>query len=149
MRPRTYPTRLGKQTPNHQNAQRMVQGPQARCRGRQCSKEGGNTPHPCLGHRQTPQNGQNSRPTEQKLLVARNEKLRHPIHQRVCTMPIAQKYHHTTQTSPIPHHNKPRSAAIRMHSAGLHHQITTVGRIRLHTDNNRPQLLEGIYIYPM
>ncbi len=129
MRPRTHPTHLGKQIPDHQNTRRVVQRPQARCRGRQCSKEGGNTPHPCLGHRWTSRNSQNPHPTKQKLLVAWDEKLRHPIHQRMRTMPITQKHHHMTQTSPIPYYDEPRSTTIQMHSAGLHHQTTTVRRL--------------------
>src|SRR6266403_4472552 len=104
----------------------MVQRPQTRCCGRQCSKEGGNTPHPRLRHCGTPRNHQNHRSTKQKLLVARHERLHHPIRQRVCPLSIPQKHHYTTQTPPIPHHNEPRSTTIQVHKPGLHHQATTI-----------------------
>ncbi len=149
MRPRTHPTRVGKQTPTHQNARRMVQRPQTRCRGRQRSKEGGNTPHSRRRHHRTPRNSQNSCPTEQKLLVARHKKLRNRIRKRMRPMPITKKHHYPTKTPPIPYLHQPRSATFRVHSARLHHQTTTVGKLRLHTDNNRPRLLERIHIHPM
>src|SRR6266478_416202 len=147
--PRTYPTRVGKQTPNHQNTRRVVQKPQTCCRGRQRSKEGGNTPHPRCRHRRAPWNSQNSRPTEQKLLVARHEKLRNRIRKRMHPMPITKKHHYPTKTPPIPHLYRPRSTTLRMHSARLHYQITTIRRIRLHTNDNRPRLLKRIHIHPM
>src|SRR6266478_4710200 len=127
----------------------MVQRPQTRCHGRQRSKEGGNTPHSQCRHRRTPRNGQNPCPTKQKLLVARNEKLRHRIRKRMRPVPVMEKYHHSTKTSPIPHLPQPRSTTFRMYSARLHYQITTIRRIRLHTDDNRPRLLKRIHIYPM
>src|SRR6266478_6478471 len=136
--PRTYPTRVGKQTPNHQNTRRVVQKPQTRCRGRQRSKEGGNTPHPRRRHRRTPRNSQNPRSTKQKLLVARYKKLRNRIRKGVCLMPVTKKHYHPTKTPPIPYLHQPRSATFRMHSARLHHQTTTVRKLRLYTDDNRP-----------
>ncbi len=149
MRPRTHPTRVGKQTPTHQNARRMVQRPQTRCRGRQRSKEGGNTPHPRCRHRRTPRNSQNPHPTKQKLLVAGHKKLRNRIRERMRPMPITKKHHYPTKTPPIPHLHQSRSTAVRMHSIGLHHQATTVRKLRLYTDNNRPRLLKRIHIHPM
>src|SRR6266403_140136 len=103
---------MGKETPTNKDTGRMVQGPQTHCRGRQRSKEGGNTPYPRLRHCQTPRDRQNPRSTKQKLLVARNEELHHPIHRRMCPLPVTQKHHHTTKTPPIPHYYKPRSATI-------------------------------------
>src|SRR6266478_7598642 len=146
---RTYPTRVGKQTPNHQNTQRVVQKPQTRCRGRQRSKEGGNTPHPRRRHRRTPRNSQNPRLTKQELLVARHEKLRNRVRKRMRPMPITEKHHHPTKTSPIPHLYQPRSTTFRVHSLGPHHQTTPVGKLRLHTNDNRPRLLERIHIHPV
>src|SRR6266436_3644767 len=119
--PRTNPIRMGKETPTNENTGGMVQGPQTRCRGRQRSKEGGNTPHSHLRHRQTPRNCQNPHPTKQKLLVARDEELCHPIHRRMRPLPVMQKYHYTTKTSPIPYRDKPGSATIQMYSARFHH----------------------------
>src|SRR6266403_3051359 len=148
-RPRTHPTRVGKQTPTHQNTRRMVQGPQTRCRGRQRPKEGGNTPHSRRKHRRTPRNSQNPRPTKQKLLVAGKKKLRNRIRKRVRSMPVTKKHHHPTKTPPIPYLHQPRGATFRMHSARLHHQTTTVGRIRFYTNDNRPRLLKRIHIHPM
>src|SRR6266403_3708617 len=122
----------------------MVQGPQARCRGRQHSKEGGNTPYPRRGHHWTPRNSQNPRPTEQKLLVAGYKKLRDRVRKRVRLMPVTKKHHYMTKTPSIPYLHQPGSTTLRMHSARLHYQATTVRRLRLHTDNNRPRLLERI-----
>src|SRR6266403_3223522 len=147
--PRTHPTRVGKQTPTHQNTRRMVQRPQTRCRGRQRPKEGGNAPHSRRGHRRTPRNSQNPRPTKQKLLVAGRKKLRNRIRKRVRSMPVTKKHHHPTKTPPIPHFHRSRGSAFRVHSPRLHHQITPVRRLRLHTDDNRPRLLERIHIHPM
>src|SRR6266478_6160077 len=127
----------------------MVQRPQTRCHGRQRSKEGGNTPHPCLRHSRTPWNGQNPHPTKQKLLVARNEKLCNPICQRMRPVSITKEHHYTTQTPPIPHLNQPGSTTLRMHSVRFHHETTTIGRVRLDTNDNQPRLLKRIHIHPM
>ncbi len=127
----------------------MVQGPQTRCRGRQRSKEGGNTPHPRRRHRRTPRNRQNPCPTKQKLLVARNEKLCNRIRKRMRPMPIMKKHHHSTKTPPIPYLPRPRSTTFRVHSTRLHYQTTTIGGIRLHTADNRPRLLKRVHIHPM
>ncbi len=54
-----------------------------------------------------------------------------------------------TKTPPIPHCYKPRSAAIRMYSARLHHQATSIRGVRLDTNDNRPRLFERIHLYPM
>src|SRR6266403_1068802 len=140
---------MGKQTPNHQNTRRMVQKPQTRCRGRQRSKEGGNTPHPRCRYRRTPRNSQNPHLTKQKLLVARHEKLRNRIRKRVRPMPIKEKHHYPTKTPPIPYLHRPRSTTLRVHSTRLHYQATTIRGLRLYTDDNRPRLLKGIHIHPM
>src|SRR6266478_3109522 len=140
---------MERQAPNHQNTRRMVQGPQTHCHGRQRSKEGGNTPHPRLRHCRTPRNDQNPCLTKQKLLVARDKKLRNPIRQRMCPVPITEEHYYATQTPSIPHLNQPRSTTFRMHSPGLHHQTATVRRIQLNTNNNRPRLLKRIHIHPM
>src|SRR6266436_3505288 len=64
-------------------------------------------------------------------------------------MPITKKHHYPTKTPPIPHLHEPRSTTLRMHSTRLHYQITTIRRIRLHTNDNRPRLFKGIHIHPM
>src|SRR6266403_1396171 len=127
----------------------MVQRPQTRCRGRQCSKEGGNTPHSRRRYGQTPRNGQNPRLIKQKLLVARDEKLRNRVRERVRPVPITKKHHHLTKTPSIPHLPQPGSTTFRMHSTRLYHQATTIGRIQLYTNDNRSQLLQRIHIHPM
>src|SRR6266403_2449991 len=127
----------------------MVQRPQTRCRGRQRSKEGGNTPHPRRRHRRTPRNSQNPRFTKQKLLVARHKKLRNQIRKGMRPMPVTKKHYHSTKTPPIPYLHQPRGTTLRMHSARLHHQTTAIGKLQFYTDDNRPRLLKGIHIYPM
>ncbi len=122
---------MGSETPPHPHIQRMVQRPQTCCCGRQHSKEGGNPPHSCFRHGRTPGPSQNPHLIKQKLLVAWHEKLCYTIHQRLHTLPIAQKHHHTPQTPAVPHYNKPRSAAVQVHSLGLHHQTTTIRRLQL------------------
>src|SRR6266436_1739722 len=64
-------------------------------------------------------------------------------------MPITKKHHHPTKTPPIPHLHQPGSTTLRIHSARLHHQATTIGRIRLHTNDNRSRLFKRISIHSM
>src|SRR6266436_3396018 len=64
-------------------------------------------------------------------------------------MPITKKHHHPTKTPPIPHLHQPGSTTLRIHSARLHHQATTIRRIRLHTNDNRSRLFKRISIHSM
>src|SRR6266403_271273 len=77
------------------------------------------------------------------------KKLRNRIRKRMRPMPITKKHHHPTKTPPISYLYQSRSTTLRMHSAGFHYQTTTIRRIRLHINDNRPRLLKRIHIHPM
>src|SRR6266702_709309 len=49
----------------------------------------------------------------------------------------------------IPYHHRPRSAAVRSNHHGLHHETTTVERIRLHTHYHRSRLYKSGTVHPL
>src|SRR6266702_1165767 len=104
-------------------------------------------PRPAISR--TPRNWQHTHVTETKLLVAEHEEGRRRIRQRVRNVPSQQNQYAPPETSFVSHHDGPRSTTIRSRHNGLHHQTTTVQRIRLHTHHYGPRLHQGGTIHPL